>query len=417
MIVFVGLDKGPEPDAEPLPPPEFPINRIAYVSRDGYVRTIRPDGSDEVPVSGREGFFTWPTLSPDGERLLYSAVVEVDPGVPQSVLYRYNGFTGRSVEVHRGEPGVRSLVARDAPHYTYWAPDGEKAAFIGSSGVGLKLFVTALRDEQVPPPKLSGGPMWLSWSPDSTTLLIHIADNHLKLDVGQGSTSSLPLMTDGFGYNVPAWRPGADEFASAVGDLESGYGLGLATADSAVRRIIDRVPPRTAFLWSPNGEHIAVSTAEQVVPLPPPLGLLLHRRVSIFEADGTLIPASIEGNVVAFFWSPDSRTLAYVAVDLDRVLFEWHFLDVATGVSRLAAEFLPSLDQLTMFQFFDQYAPSHSLWAPDSSALVFSGALAGGAVSASTRQPKQDHIFVLGAGPSTTVDSIADGVLAFWSPR
>ena len=80
-------------------------------------------------------------------------------------------------------------------------------------------------------------------------------------------------------------------------------------------------------------------------------------------------------------------------------------------------EFLPSRDQLTMFQFFDQFAHSHSLWSPDSKNLVFAGDLADQAFSASTRQASTPQVFVVEAALAPFVERIAEGFLAVWSPR
>ena len=66
-IAVLGSRGGDTSTTEPLPP-KAGVNRIAYVSLDGQVRTIRPDGSDERRISPEElspedGFFTWPTWS------------------------------------------------------------------------------------------------------------------------------------------------------------------------------------------------------------------------------------------------------------------------------------------------------------------------------------------------------------------
>ena len=83
-------------------------------------------------------------------------------------------------------------------------------------------------------------------------------------------------------------------------------------------------------------------------------------------------------------------------------------------------DFVPSRDQLTMFQFFDQYAYSHSLWSPDSRSLVFAGQLAAGAVTASaTAHPGHagSHIIVVDTQSAASAEIIAPGVLGFSSPR
>jgi hypothetical protein len=63
-------------------------------------------------------------------------------------------------------------------------------------------------------------------------------------------------------------------------------------------------------------------------------------------------------------------------------VFRWNVLTVADGSSRGVVDFTPSSPQITLFQFFDQFAYSHTTWSPDSDALVFAGTMTGGAISA-----------------------------------
>ena len=75
---------------------------------------------------------------------------------------------------------------------------------------------------------------------------------------------------------------------------------------------------------------------------------------------------------------------------------------------------------MTMFQFFDQYAYSHSIWSPDSGSLVFAGRLVDDATAASAHYnlaQQESHIIVVGTNPEPLTQIIADGTLAFWSPR
>ena len=72
---------------------------------------------------------------------------------------------------------------------------------------------------------------------------------------------------------------------------------------------------------------------------------------------------------------------------------------------------------MTIFQFFDQFAYSHSLWSPESNSLVFAGILSSEGVAASLNSQQAPQIFVVDAGPFPVAEPIADGILAVWSPR
>jgi len=147
------------------------------------------------------------------------------------------------------------------------------------------------------------------------------------------------------------------------------------------------------------------------------MGLLIYQNISELRPDGSPGPAAIRDNVIAFFWSPDGTKLAYITLAETEGVLLWNVMDVETGVSQPLVEFLPSIDQLTVFQFFDQYAKSHTQWSPDGNSIVFAGRLAGNAVSASTAQQVPDSIIVMAIASFFTVDTIGEDTLAFWSPR
>ena len=95
----------------------------------------------------------------------------------------------------------------------------------------------------------------------------------------------------------------------------------------------------------------------------------------------------------------------------------WNVLDVRDGTRWPLVEFTPSGPQFTLFQFFDQFAYSHSMWSPDSGSLVFSGNLSENAIDASIRRQPVPRIIVTEAVPNPLVYSIADGFVAVWSPE
>ena len=101
--------------------------------------------------------------------------------------------------------------------------------------------------------------------------------------------------------------------------------------------------------------------------------------------------------VLAYFWSPDGRSIAFITVNgdpqdggvnalaktrqltrqtrpaqqLGQGFLTLSVVDVATGEGLRLLDFQPTGVFLTQFlPFFDQYALSHRLWSPDSRALV-----------------------------------------------
>ena len=133
---------------------------------------------------------------------------------------------------------------------------------------------------------------------------------------------------------------------------------------------------------------------------------------------------------LAHFWSPDGTKVAYARLAETPGVLRWAVLDVASGERTSLVDFVPSVAQLTMFQFFVQSAYSHSLCSPDSDALVFAGNLNTDAITASLREsgagPRSDgpafqhdgaHIIVVSISDEITTQVITEGFMATWSPN
>ena len=160
------------------------------------------------------------------------------------------------------------------------------------------------------------------------------------------------------------------------------------------------------------------------------------------DANTGAVQTLLDGNVVAFFWSPDGRTIA--ALDLrpanngpgpgearasrarlasaasgaipaafppfaaatPGVGLHLSFIDAASGAIRSERDIRVS--ELFAFQvvpYFDQYALSHRFWAADSSSIVLPIAAEDGL----------DRVTVF---PSDGGDprAVATGWIGFWSP-
>ena len=402
-------------------PPEFSVNRIAVVGPDAQIRSYHPDGSDAIPISEGEGFFTWPTWSPNGRSLVFSGVVPDPAGGPTITLFLHDGAGGGTRTVHRGAPGFAGLLADGVVHYPLWSPDSSKLAFVAVTREhGLALYLADPRAGTAPEFVLDQGPLWSSWSSDSNWLLVHRGSDHFLVKKDGGLLIERVHM-DSAAYRVPAWRPDRHEVTVLLPKIGYGHGLYLGTVTQSgldVPPAISEVSQGAAFLWSSSGEHLAV--ADDVTPIRyQGTVLYVYRQLRVLDPDQFAAEAQVTDNLLAFFWSPDGSKIAYVTLADRRGTLRWTLLDVQSGTTNELVEFTPSPDQLTMFQFFDQYAYSHLLWSPDSRYLVFSGQSSDEASSAgvNAQQRRQSSkVYVIDTKNVQSVDSIADGVLAFWSP-
>ena len=398
------------------------VNLIAFVSPDGKVWTTTPDGSDRHMVSPEsDGFYTWPTWSPDASSIVFSAVTGTSPSDSTSSLFAFDLGSDGPYEIYAGDPGAPGLLAVGVVHYPQWAPDSDRLAFVAVTSTGLNLFVDDLSEDDAGSEfVMDMGPVWITWSPDSQYLLVHRGPSHFLVDTQDGiQVNRLDIPPSG--YRVPAWRTDGEAVTIAVVDVNGDYTVSsadVAGGEMAIPQPIITVRPEVAFLWSPTGEYLAVADSSEY---------LVYRggifndydRLTLLPRDGDGPAIQVQRTVLSFFWSPDGTKLAYVTTTEGGEALRWMILDAENGREWHLVDFVASREQLSVFQFFDQYAYSHSPWSPDSRSLVFAGTPVGGGTTASygSGQTPNHSIVTVDAAPTAFVEIIAEGILGFWSPK
>ena len=401
--------RAPRSTATPSPAPSAGLimgaGMIAYSNAEGQISVARPDGSSAVTVSPAPGFFTWPAWSPDGAELVFSAARS---GTDQFRLEMYSHrFADQSTRlVFASEPDIGPILP-NMPHYPLWSPDSSELSVMASHPQGLTLFLTGDAPDE-PEVVIVDAPLYASWSPDSTQMVVHGGIELFLADIGGPALSVTGLDLADPRYRVPAWWPSGDRIALVASPPQVGRSLFIAHLDSGELDPVVDVPGEAAYIWSPDGTKLAVGQSE--IP-----GGFVYGGISVYDPDGEPLSAGVDEDLIAFFWSPDSTKLAYVTAGLEGTML-WNILDVTDGSRYPLVEFTPSGVQSTVFQFFDQFALSHSMWSPDSRAIVFAGSLAD-AVQASYRTQTGSSIIVSEVVPVPLVETIADGLFAVWSPR
>jgi len=262
----------PSPSAGDEIEGDMEVNRIAYVSPNGDLFTVDPDGGDLSQLTGGfqvdqdagggvqaqplrlNEYYAWPTWSADGTKLAASRVVVGDDRAEITVQVM-DARTGRSETVYvNDQPG---LVADGAPHYIYWAPSGNTLSFLATTSDGLGLFVwdgtpgnPAMLVEQ-------GAPLYFQWSNDGGVMALHIgSDITMSRPLAGGASGQTIESTTGF--RVPAISPDGESLAY-VAAADGGMGLYITPVDdfSQARKITD-VGVSSAFLWSPDGATLVV---------------------------------------------------------------------------------------------------------------------------------------------------------------
>ena len=409
---------------EPELPPVEKVDLIAFRDTESQIQLINPDGTNSrlltpISESAQQGF-TWPSWSSNSKKLTYTRVQDSADGLKMS-LENFELKTGDTTSIHSG---IASQMAAGVFYYSFWSPDDKKLAFIFSDNGSLNLYVDSQIENVAPiKPSMQNGPIWLDWSFDSNYLLAHRNGGHFLLDVSNDSINVKSLALASSSYRAPSWKPGTTNGTMLNVD---GFGVtsmlvgDLSKEKAIYETFLKNIHSDATFAWSPDGSNISVG-GPQTAYIYLGLAIGVHSGIKMYDRNYSLLNSlSINEPVISYFWSPDSSKLAYVSIADSPGVLRWMVLDVKTGLRWPLVDFVPSLDQLTFFQYYDQYSKSHSLWSPSSREIVFAGKETGLAIGASF-PPAVDGdnplIYVVYVDQSPVISAIADGVMATWSTR
>jgi TolB protein len=369
------------------------INRIAVIDPNGQLVTIAPDGADRRELTDQERVFQFPAWSPDNTVIAVIGSTEHEAGV---VLVREQGlFFG---------PASRRIYTSHTqpPVYLSWAPDGATITMLAvhpTHRLGIYLLSPETDEQrQTRDPIIGGQPCFWDWQKDGRGLLVHtdlgrqearltsvrwktIASSTVKpIDVTPGHFQSPGFSTDGH-YIAYAQLDAAGQSQLVASTREKKYVL--AEYDGIA-----------ALGWSPAGNALAFIHAVAAAQH-------FYGPLRIWNAEHQTIELLNEGPVLAFFWSPTGRHIAYLTADASgdisiadtpgyltngRFTGSWPLLktpqtqqlelnlsvvEVSSGHTRMLVRFEPHALFVNQFlPFFDQYAKSHPIWSPDGDALV-----------------------------------------------
>lgn len=392
---------------------ETGINRIAFITLNGQLATMAPDGSDVRRLSDDGQRFEFPAWAPDGKQL---AAISRDKLLLISVGDRAESG-GDAVELYENQD--------EAPFYLFWSPDSQHLTFLTSHPEGIALHAAHVRALESSIERIAiGQPFYWDWSPESDELFIHSggsgANARLETIDLRGETTAANFGEAGI-FQAPGISPSGRFKAFAVLDEQGRSRLAIQDEFGDIRQFEAHFGQIT-LAWSPAVDVLAYKSPR----INSGLGGGPLRLADPRTNDGVLLSNE---NILAFFWSPDGRTIAYFTMpqrDDDNVRvaeagsrrtlrarsmrqpgelrMELWAVDVASGNQRRLAQFTPTTLFLRQFlPFSDQYALSHRLWSPGSDALVLPVLEEG---------RSQIAVIPLSRGDVTLV---ADGLSAFWS--
>ncbi len=392
--------------------------RIALITSGGLLGTVAADGGTPRLLTAPGRYYQFPAWSPDGAAL---AVIGSAPD--------HGGVFVLRDEAHASE-GAETLhtSAAHRPFYLYWSPDGRYLGFLAThptDDMGLHLAPRG------GPARLlaTGRPCFWQWAPTSDQMLVHRGFGAagtlavLRVDGMSAALESAPGL-----FQTPGISPSGQYHAYARLDDDGVSSLVIARTGGPPLLAMPH-HGAVALGWSPVRDQLAA-----ICPTRPARSWYGPLRLYY---PGSRTPRTlVEEDVLAFFWAPDGRTIACLtlagpprrspgrlpangfyangrtpaaaraggAAD-DVALLDMSLVTVANGRRRHLAGFAPTELFLTqLLPFFDQYALSHRLWAPDASALAVPAVVEG-----------LPLIVVMPADGGEPAP-VAEGVAAFWGP-
>ncbi len=432
-----------------------PAPLIAVVDTGGSLAVIDQAGRRrELAASGAQlGFPAW---SPDGARL---AAITAGAGGPAISVFAVTPEDLAPSPPESSAPAPRVIYRSAAipPFYLSWTPDGQRVSFLATEADGISLRIapadgSAPLDGSAPGAVIRrGAPLYFDW----------IGRDRLMLHVGSGADAFLGEVGADGAVVGPA-HPDAGNFRPAVvsadgrliafvrGQVPSAAVI-VAGRDGSGEHAVPVFGP-AAVTFDPSGSSLAVVAPDRAIG--PALAFPSGPLRLVDPASGT-IRTLLDGTVVGFFWSPDGNTIAALRLQqasgsttADRGIVsvaairtaeairtapaiaaadpsapaagpaasattppgaEVHlvFVEVGTGAIRSDRVIRPSALFVDQFlPFFDQYALSHRVWAPDSSAVVLPV----------VDQAGRSQVVVVRADGGAGPPPIADAVSGFWSP-
>jgi TolB protein len=409
------------PAATPAPVvgPLATSGSIVVIRQDGSLGLVDADGGSTLLADTGGAAFGFPTWSPDGSQIAVTRTGTADTSI---LVF--------DVEpAPTGQPVVPRVIFQSAvavPFYLSWTPDGKDVSFLASDPDSLALRIapadgSAPLDGSGPGAVIrAGNPLYFDWI-DSDRLLAHI---------GAGTTAFLgEIGRDGAAVEPAIKAPGTFRSADVSGDgkfagfVRAGKSGKDAVVVAARKGSDEQSMPvfgPVALDFSPTDDSLAAVGALQ--PVDPSLGFPVGP-LRLLDARSGKTRTLLDGGVVSFAWSPDGTTIAAIRLTPSpdqgvptaspstspaadgQTTIHMAFVDVASGKVLVESEVRPGPRYVDgVLAYFDQYALSHRLWAPDSASILLPQVDDGGTTHV-------DVVFRNGDPPVSL-----DGVIGFWSP-
>lgn len=395
---------------------------IAYLGADGNIYVSDQGGghlkqlTKDAVIPQSQGdpvfYYQYPTWSRDGNRLAFIGL-KSDGSQTQSKLMIANMDDDSVDEIYKSES--------EHPIYLNWSPDNENLGFISTNVSGQNIILQSIPAQGGDRTILdTGSPYYWSWAPDGKVMIVHAggtaasAPEHIAfLDVNSPTVTEQGLDSTPASFQAPAWSPDGSHIALARASEKENQ---IVVTDAAGEnpKKIGTFANKTAFAWSSDSTHLAYIDGDQMLDA----GTFGPMHIVDLETSEEMVE---DANIVAFFWSPSGKEIAYFvllqansdssgssggsAQTTPQFVLQLHVLDVTTGKSRDLFTYRPTQQFLSVLPYFDQYHQSVTIWSPDNNNLVLSFLDNSG----------NPGVAVVAASGKLEPRLLAPGYLAFWS--
>ena len=338
------------------------------------------------PVDGVH--FQFPAWSPDGSRV---AAIGSAPDGGGIYVFQARGV-GAADPPTATAPTIVYRSPDRPPFYLYWSPDGRNVTFLTTEPQGLALRVAPADASSAGGIVRQGSPLYWDWVEPGRALVHQGAGANAFLgEVSLDGAAGQPNATTPGAFRSPAVSRDASHRAFMIDKGGGSEAVVIESRDGSNRHEVP-IPGLAAFTFAPAGTSLAFigPTAPNTQQTSLPIGPL-----QVVDVASGAVRTIQEGSLVAFFWSPDGRTIATLRIpapgendvaSIDARLppidvpptattagfdLSVAFVDVASGQVRSSKRArVSNLFAGQILPFFDQYALSHRFWSPDSTSIV-----------------------------------------------
>ncbi|HAV78571.1 MAG TPA: hypothetical protein DCX53_14580 [Anaerolineae bacterium] len=391
LIVYVGID-----------------GNMYYSDQAGRSPTqITTDAHEPADASNSFRYYQFPTWSRDGNQVAFVGLsIEGDATTSDIFVHDLNLETTTKV--------YSSLT--EFPFYINWSPDNANVGFIATTAQQNNIVLQSVPSGGGERTIIdTGSPYYWSWSPDGSVVIAHTGSqqtsspDHFSFLRIDDEITEYGLDISPATFQAPAWSPDGSLIALTHAS-DKGNQIIVTDPAGLNQKTIGTFVSKTAFAWSFDSTRLAYLNALQTMAN----GTVGALHIYDINTETETVE---DGDIIAFFWSPDGEKIAYYTLvpipsngaqteaTPQQYAVQLYILNLETGESKNIFSYRPTEQFLNILPYFDQYHQSTTIWSPDSNNLVISF-LDG---------ENNPGIAVVAASGQLAPRILAEGYIGFWS--